>query len=163
MLKKLPYSDLSDAAFAVAMQREDIISPVIIDNRIEGENMILEKKTGGIFRYSNNVNRGWSNNMQILWSDLKQGDALSLSFISNEKRLSDAIIKFSKGPKYGIFKLSINRQDDVIIDSSEEDNTIGEYRLKDLLIEKGKNFLNIVHLSSGERNQIGIDCIELTD
>jgi len=161
--KVLTSVNLSDASLAVAMKREDIISPVITDNKVECENMILEKKTGGNFRYGNNVNKGWSNNMQVLWSDLKPKDILSLSFISNKERISDVIIKFSKGPKYGTFKIAINQQDYVIIESTEDHDTIDEHKLKDVVINKGKNLLNIIYLKPEDKNQVGIDCLELSN
>ncbi len=161
--RSIPSSDLSDAALTVAMKREDIISPAVIDNKIEGENMVLEGKTGGNFRYSNNVHRGWSNNMQILWSDLKPNDTLSLFFVSDTERKSDITVRFSKGVRYGSFKLSVNQSDISVIEASAEQDTIGEHTLKNVVINKGKNLLKIVYLKPEDKNQIGIDCIELSD
>ncbi len=162
-IKMLAPTNLSDASLIVPMKREDIISPVITGHKIEGENMILEKKTGGNFRYSNNVNKGWSNNMQFLWSDLNQADTLSLSFISNNEKMSNVTIKFSKGLHYGIFKLSINQHYDVIINAYDEQDTISEHIFKNVAIRKGKNLLNIVCLKSENKKQVGIDCLELSN
>ncbi|RNC66176.1 DUF2961 domain-containing protein [Proteiniphilum sp. X52] len=162
-IKNIPRSNLSDASFPVAMSREDVVSPVIVNNKVEAENMILEKVTGGNFRYSNNVNRGWSNNMQVFWSDMKPKDTLTLSFFSNEERVSDVTIQFSKGPKYGTFSLSINQGDGVIIDSFEENDIINEYTLKNVVINRGRNLLNMEYLMPADKNQIGIDFIELSD
>ena len=159
--RAIPSSDLSDAALRVATKREDIISPSIIDNKVEAENMILERKTGGNFRFDNNVHRGWSNNMQISWSDLKPNDTLCLSFISETERRSNITIKYSKGVRYGAFNLSINQHEHVFIDSSAAQDAIGEHTLKNVAINKGKNFLNIVFLKPEDKNQIGIDCIGL--
>ncbi len=161
-VKNIPGSNLLDASFPVAMRREDLVSPVMINNKIEAENMILEKKTGGNFHYSNNIKKGWSNNVLALWSDMEPADSLSLSFISNEEMKSDIVIKFSKGPRYGTFKVSFNKQDYVVIGAFNEQDTIGEQRFKDLYINRGKNFLHIEYLKheNENKNQFGIDCIE---
>lgn len=161
-VESTPSSNLSDASLPVAMKRDDIISPAVSDNKVEGENMILEKKTGGNFHYNNNVSRGWNNNMQIFWSDLKPNDILSLSFISDRERVSDIIIKYSKGVRYGAFKLSINECDDSIINATGEQDTVESYTLKNVVIKKGKNLLNIVFLGPEDKNQVGIDCIEIS-
>lgn len=162
-VKNIPHSKLSDASLPVAMSREDVVSPLITGNKVEAENMVLEKVTGGNFRYSNNVHRGWSNNMQVFWSGMKPKDALVLSFISNEERVSDVTIKYTRGPKYGIFSVSLNRENRVTIDLLDEKDGIDQYILKNITIHKGKNFLNVEHLMPENRNQLGIDCIELSD
>lgn len=99
----IPGSNLLDASLPVAIRREDLVSPLIANNKIEAENMILEKKTGGDFRYSNNVRRGWSNNVQALWSNMRPADSLSLSFISTNEMKSDVVLRYSKGLRYGKF------------------------------------------------------------
>jgi hypothetical protein len=101
--------------------------------------------------------------MQISWSDLKPNDTLSLSFVSDNERRSDIAIKFSKGGRYGAFSPSINQCDYIIIDASAEQDTIGEHTLKNVAINKGKNILRIVYLKPEDKNQVGIDCIELSD
>ena len=99
--------------------------------------------------------------MLALWSDMEPADSLSLSFISNEEMKSDIVIKFSKGPRYGTFKVSVNKQDYAVIESFNEQDTIGEQRLKDLDINRGKNFLHIEYLKheNENKNQFGIDCL----
>lgn len=161
-VKSNPKPDLSEAILSVAMKREDIVSPNLVNNKIEGENMILEKKTGGNFRYSNNVERGWSNNMQILWSDLTPTDTLSLSFVSDRKRNSDIKIRFSKGIKYGAFRISINQKEYADIDAFAEKDSIGKHTIEDIVFEKGKNIIEIEFVGQQDKNQIGIDCFELS-
>ncbi|MDD3910008.1 MAG: DUF2961 domain-containing protein [Proteiniphilum sp.] len=162
--KSIPSSNLSDATLKVAMKREDIISPSIIDNKVEAENMILEKITGGNFRYSNNIKKGWSNNIQVLWSDMRQADLLSLSFILNKKMNADVVIRFSKGPRYGTFKVSVNKQMHRVIEPFYKQDTIGVEIVRNLDINKGKNLLQIEYLEhenyDGTKYQVGMDCIE---
>ena len=160
-VENIPHSDLKDASTAVALKREDIISPVLVNNKIEAENMIIEKTEGGNFRYSNNVNRGWSNNMQAFWSGMKSNDTLKLSFFSNKEEVTNVRIKYSKGPGYGSFLLSINKEDFIIIDSFGKNDTINEISFNNIAIHEGNNFLNIVYLKPEDKNQVGIDCIEL--
>lgn len=161
--KKLPQSKLIDATFPVAKTREDIIAPVITDNKIEAENMKFEKATGGTFRYSNNVNRGWSNNMQVHWSNMNPDDELTLSFLSNEDMDSDIILKYSKGPHYSTFTFTINEGEPVTINSFDETDSVAQYKLENVKINNGVNSLSIKYLQSEERKQIGIDCIEFIE
>jgi hypothetical protein len=159
----IPCSNLLDASLPVPMRREDLVSPVLVNNKIEAENMILEKKTGGNFSYSNNIKKGWSNNVQALWSDMGQADTLSLSFISNTAMKSDVVLRFSKGPRYGTFKVSVNNQANTVIESFAEQDVIGVQRMKHLDINKGKNYLHKEYLGHDNEKQFGIDCIDFSN
>ena len=156
-----PKSNLTEAKTPVALKREDIISPKITDNKIEGENIKLEKKSGGNFRYSNNVTRGWSNNMQIVWTELKPSDRLFLSFISDTSRIVNSRVNYTKAPEYGSFKITINNKFFAVINASNKDFKVGSFILEKIKLNKGRNTVEIEFLSQlNKENRVGIDCID---
>jgi len=160
-VKMCPKSNLTDATAPVALKREDIISPVIKDNKIEGENMKLEKTSGGNFRYSNDVTKGWSNNMQLVWTDLKPSDKLYLSFISDTSININSTVKFTKAPGYGTFRIAINGQYFSIINASDKNFKVGSFNFEKISLKKGNNTIEIEFLpQSNNENKVGIDCIE---
>lgn len=157
-----PVSDLKGLSVPVALTREDIIPPVIAGNKIEGEDMKLENMTEGYFRYSNSTERGWSNNMQFVWGNVKPSGKLTMSFISDSALTADAVITFSKGLEYGDFKVSINGQDPEIVSARENLFKTEKKIIKKVELHKGYNYLNIEFMGSADNktNRVGIDCIE---
>lgn len=94
----------------VVLKRNDIVSPGIVNGKIEAENMILSSVTGGNFRYQNSTKHGWSGNMQAFWTDAKPGDKLNLLFHSNEESRVKVNANFSMAKDYGSFKVYLNEK-----------------------------------------------------
>jgi len=155
-------SYLREATEPVALKREDIVSPVLTNNKIEAENLILESKTGGDFYYNNNVHKGWSGNVQLAWDDSKPSDTLTLSFISKEEKTADVIVSYSKGKRHGHYKIAFNGGEAVSVDASNPTPLLSKLKIKNVQLVRGKNILKITSLPSGGKDMsyVGIDCIE---
>ena len=152
--------ELKDSTEPVALDRKDIISSAIKDNKIEFENMNLESNTGRQFRNQNNVNNGWSNNVQMVWTMANTGDKLELSFTSDTEKITDATIFFSKSRNYGRYSISINGGPPATISGTGEKFSIGEYTMKNIKLLKGENLLTITGLPTDKKLYlVGVDCI----
>lgn len=154
-------SDLKDATEPVALKREDIVSPVVTNDTIEAENLILENKTGGDFYYANNIHKGWSGNMQMAWEGAKPSDKLTLSFISKEEKSVDATVTYSEGKEYGRYEISFNKAADVNVDANNPKTMLSKLIVKHIHLVKGENTITITSLPSKGKNEtlVGIDCI----
>ena len=75
---------------------------------MEAESMVLIENTGGNFRYQNSIERGWSDNMQVFWSNGNPGDKLKLAFFSESEAIVEVTGHFTLAPDYGTFSLKIN-------------------------------------------------------
>lgn len=153
-------SELQGATEPVVLKRKDLVSSAIKDNKIECENMNLEFKSDGQFRYGNNVKSGWSNNMQMIWSKAKPGSVLELSFESDIERAVDAIIVFSKAPNYGKCKMSINDSQQITLDGQSDEFELDKIRIKDVTLKKGENIFKVTLPPFAQKETtIGVDCI----
>lgn len=123
----------------VVLKRSDLISPVITDEKIEGEKMILEKASGGNFRYQNSERFGWSDNMQVFWSDTEVGDKLTLQFVSEKAGESNVSAQITTGPDYGEVQMSINGRNAAnLVDAYAEEVNVIRVDLGKFKIQKGK-------------------------
>lgn len=100
--------DTINAKLPVVLKREELIPPVITDDKIEAENMVLSQVTGGRLNYqSGNV---WSNDMQVFWTGGKIGDKIILKFKSNEAGKFNIKANLTKARDYGKMKFYLNGQ-----------------------------------------------------
>lgn len=153
-------SELQDATEPVVLTRKNLISSVIKGNKIECENMNLEFKSDGQFRYGNNVKSGWSNNMQMLWSAAKPGSVLELSFESDTERIVNATVIFSKAPNCGNCKVGINDSQQITVRGQSDEFELDKVSLKNVSLEKGENRFKVtLPPFSQNASTVGIDCI----
>jgi hypothetical protein len=151
----------------VVLKREDLISPWIINNRIEGENLVLKNFPNGDFWFQNNTNFGWSNNTQLIWTSGSKNDELDLEFYSEIEGFFQIIFVFTTGKKYGTFRISLNQEP--IIDSlnlNNESTAIKKLELGKIYLKKGVNQLKIktmMDLDSQNENAFGLDFISFTE
>ncbi len=163
-LSNLPVSNLKDASMPVALVREDIVSPAITENKIEGENMKLESMTGnGYFRYSNSVGRGWSGNMQLVWGGAKPAEKLTLSYVSDVEKTVDMTMKYSEGADYGNYKVTFNGENATVVESNKATFGVTKKEINAVYLKKGINIMIVEFLPSPDKcNRIGIDCLEFS-
>ena len=136
--------DIDGAKALVALKRTDIIAPNIQNNRMEAESMVLVGNTGGNFRYQNSVERGWSDNMQVFWSNGNQTDKLTLAFYSEREATVDVTGHFTLAPDYGTFSVQINgKPASAGINLYSEKLTTKEISLGKHLLQKGENIMEI--------------------
>ena len=136
--------DPETAKMPVVLERADLISPVVASGRIEAEKMVLEKTTGGSFRYQNNVRNGWSDNMQAFWADARPGDKLLLKFKSEKDGTYDAGARFTMAPDYGKFRISVNGTPVAdALDLYAEKLQVNTHKLGPVTLKKGENIVEI--------------------
>jgi hypothetical protein len=155
--------NLKEAAEPVALKREDIVSPWVTNEKIEAENLILKNKTGGSFYYSNNVNAGWSGNVQLVWAHAKPSDKLHLAFMSKNENTVQMTIHYSAGKEYGRFKISTNNKNDTQVNARRPNAQHEKMVIRGIHVLKGENTMTITALPSSENKEtkVGIDFIKL--
>ena len=135
--------DHEGALAPVVIKREELISPVIKDSKMEAESMIL-KSVDGNFRYQNSVTAGWSDNMQAFWTDGKPGDKLELAFISEVDGLFDMKAHFNYARDYGSFDLSVNGiQVGSTVNLRKDEVSTGLVSMGRVSLKKGENILTV--------------------
>jgi len=159
--------DPDNAAKKVVLKRSDLISPVIVKDKIEAENMVLVQSTGGNFRYQNSTKRGWSDNMQAFWSGAKPGDQLKLSFTCNEEGTFNTELQLTTAPNYGKFKIILNGQEVLqSIDTHEDKLTIKTIDLGKVKLNKGENYIEFKLIESSKTDAtisaFGFDFLKIT-
>ncbi len=156
---------VEDAKAKVALQRSDIISPEILNGKIEGENMVFGSLTGGRFRYQNDVKKGWSGNMQVLWSGAKTSDNLELFFDAPEDFNGKIEGHFTKADGYGTFRLKLN---DIscsnLVELGSDSLILRSISLGNVHLKKGRNKLEVELVKPGndpQKSYFGLDFLEL--
>jgi len=160
--------DLDGAKAKVALKRSDIISHEIRNGKIEAESMVLESVTGGRFRYQNDVEKGWSDNMQAFWTGAQPTDKLVLSFDSPEDMTAEVTGHFTKASDYGSFKVKINgKSAGKLIELTHDSLMLQDISLGKVQLNKGQNKLEVevVRTSSDPKKAFfGLDyltCIKI--
>ncbi len=156
--------DTAGVLAPVALKRSDIVSPLITNGRIEGENLIFRGATGGSFEYQNDSRFGWSENLQAFWQGGKPGQQLDLLFYSTDSLTANITAKFTLASDYGTFRLLLN--DHPVkgnFNLYNETATTKEMSLGYLPIKKGCNCLNVRIISASGKNgkaYFGLDYLE---
>ncbi|WP_242923153.1 DUF2961 domain-containing protein [Pontibacter liquoris] len=136
--------DVKDAREPVVLKRSDLISPVVAAGKIEGEHMIYEHATGGNFRYQNTKKYNWSDNMQVFWQDTKEGDKLTLAFVSDKAGEYTIAAQLTKAPDYGKFRVSVNgKQSAKVIDAYSDKVRVESQDLGRFQVHKGRNTVEV--------------------
>lgn len=153
--------DTEGAKAEVALKRSDIISPWVKNGKIEGENMIFLNATAGNFRYQNSVENGWSENMQIFWTNARPADKLTLLFYAPSDTVVNAFANFTLARDYGSFKIALNGKPvSPAINLHNAVLTTQLFPLGKVRLEKGANQLEIEVAGKspdGEKAFLGLD------
>ncbi|MDQ3682839.1 MAG: DUF2961 domain-containing protein [Bacteroidota bacterium] len=146
--------DSLNAKKSVVLKRSDLIAPIAINGRIEGEKMVLEKVTGGDFRYQNSKRYGWGDNMQVFWSGAKVEDKLTLSFIAEKEGEYDVTARVTFASDYGKFYISLNNiKTQSIVDVYSDKLSVKTISLGRFPIKKGKNILELTVAEARENEK----------
>jgi hypothetical protein len=146
--------DVENAKKAVVLKRSDLISPVVKNGRIEGENMVFENATGGDFHYQNTKRHGWGDNMQVFWPDTKVGDKLMLSFISEKEGEFEVSARLTFAPDYGKFLISLNgRKASAEVDAYSKKLLVKTVSLGRFPVKKGENVLEVTVAEARENDK----------
>ena len=151
--------DIQAARVKVALKSEDIISPYIENNAIEGEKLIeIDRESGGIRREWRN-DREWSHNQQLWWNGASQGSYLKLGFKSTEPGSRNIKARLTTAPDYGMVDISVNGSTPFRFDGYNDEVKVKEVHLGTHRINEGLNHLDIKMIRPGPGNQgmFGID------
>lgn len=131
---------------------------------IEGENMIpLQQK--GFIGTQTIKGIGWSNDTQLMWSQVDAGEELDLSFMMNEQRESNVNLRMTMAHDYGIISIKLNGKTIVpSFDAYSSDLKTASIPCGKNLLEKGENILTVKLLGKNKNainSYFGLDCIEI--
>ena len=148
--------DIQAAREKVALKREDIISPYIENNAVEGEELIeIDRKSGRIRREWRN-DREWSYNQQLWWNGASQGSYLKLGFKSTEPGSKNIKARLTTAPDYGIVEISVNGSAPVRFNGYNDEIKVKEVNLGTHRINEGLNHLDIKMIRPGQGNKEGM-------
>ena len=152
--------DIEGAKSKVALKRSDIMSPLMQNDTIEGENLELIGLTGGKISYQRDNRFGWSGNQQLFWTNGEKGDELELAFFSSEIKTGKLFANFTVAPDYGSVTVSFNSKP--VSGAISLDNRSVATILVDLgkaRINKGENKVKIQILKQGpdKKAYFGLD------
>jgi hypothetical protein len=145
--------DIQGAREKVAIKREDIISPYIVNNVIEGENLIAIEYPERLLHLDYNINRSWSNNQILRWQEATKGSFLKLGFkcAKIEAGLKNVRVRLLM-PSHCIIELSVNGSAPLKIQNTEKVG-VQEFNLGTHEIKHGLNQLQINLISPGNNKE----------
>jgi hypothetical protein len=156
--------DRENAKKEVALHRRDLISPIIKDNRIEGENLIVDSYSSGAISFQYLEEPKLSNDKQLWWREGSEGDSLKATFISDEAGTFTATANFVVAPDYGIVNFLINGQT-VLEDFNAYHDSVStrKVELGEVRLDQGENEIRVT--LQGEVNELnkaffGLDYID---
>jgi len=141
--------DIQAAREKVALKREDIISPYIKNNAIEGENLMVIGRKSGSLILDHSINQSWSNNQVLRWQGASKGGYLNLAFKSTEpgsRNIKASMII----PPFCLFEISVNGSAPVRIKNNDDIN-VKEIDMGTHQIIDGLNQLQINLISPGDK------------
>lgn len=156
--------DPEGASEKVALKRSDIFSPYIQNNRIEGENLVLDTLSGGNISFPYREKPELSGNNFLNWSDGSPDDELRLYFMSGEERTFSLTGHLFTGPEYGTVQITINGR--IALDrfnGYSENASILEKAMGSHPMRKGRNeiVVKILDDAPGDDNSFwGLDYID---
>jgi hypothetical protein len=134
----------------VVLKREDKIFPYIVNNVIEGENLIvIERKSGGLL-LDHSTNQLWSNNQVLRWQGATKGSFFKLGFkcAKIEAGLKSVKVRLVI-PVNCIIELSVNGSAPIVIKNNDEIG-VQEFDLGTHDIKHGLNQVQIHLISPGD-------------
>ena len=153
-------TDIAGARQKVVSNRQEIISPLIENETIEGENLILIQS--GNIRYQWSEQWGWSGNQQLWWREADPGDILHLGFKSAEAGKKNIVAVLTTAQDYGEVEISINDSAPIRFNAwNSEGVKVKEVGLGDYILREGLNDIKIKMVSSGPDQQKGLFGLDL--
>lgn len=158
--------DIEGVKAIPAFSNVDINPPLLIEGKIEGENLQVLDKQGKVSTQSNIV-KEWSNNAQLWWTEQKPGDKMTVQFIADHDYNGHLVIAFTQATDYGFHNISLN--------GKAIKNNLGFYNkqlqlrpfdLGNAEIKKGENTLTFECVSFSpqmKKAMLGIDCIQIKE
>ena len=159
----LPEPDIDGAREKVALTRQDIISPWIINGAIEGENLTEIYRSSGSISFQWSDRFGWSGDQQIWWREVDPGDELHLGFYSPEAGHREIVAALTTAPDYGVFEIRINDAAPLRFNAwNPEGVRVKELGMGNHNLREGLNQVKIKMLQTGpgqKKGMFGIDIL----
>lgn len=148
--------DIDGAQEKVALKRQDIISPWIEGNAIEGMNLIEISTQGG--RISRQWSQyGWSSGHHLWWGEADPGDELHLGFKSKEAGEKSIVAGLTIAPSYGVVEISINDSPPFRLDAYNADGVeVKEVNMGKYILKEGLNDIKIKLVATGPGQEKGM-------
>ena len=122
-----------------------------VDAAQEGESLrTVHKSAGRAVKEQTNGNGEWSDGAYLLWSEARPGEKLTLEFDSPKAATQIVVASFTKGPTFGIFRLSVDgrRAAGPIDLYAPTTTTTGPVELGSFPLAAGPNQLSVVIVGS---------------
>lgn len=128
---------------AVALNRSDLVSPVVKDGRIEGEKMVIESHAGRL-SYQHLNKPELSGGEHLWWRNAAKGDRLQAHFESRHSFTGSGTAGLVVAPDYGIADLFINGQRVLNnVDAFHPTVAVRRVKLENVKLKKSKNTVTI--------------------
>lgn len=149
----------------VALKRSDIISPAL-SMSIEGEDMTVERYSGGIVAVQNRNKSNWSGNNQLFWREAVPGDEMTVSFESPASGIFRFLCMLGEARDYGTFEVLLNgEQISAGVDMYAPEVSARMVDMGVRQIKEGHNTMTVRFLSPAEglgKCLMGIDKLVMT-
>lgn len=156
--------DPDTAALPVAKKRTDVVELRAERDALEGEDLKIVEKTGGVTQVQAMDSNDWSRGAQLWWIDGKPGDRLVLEVPVKEKGRYKVVADLTKAVDYAVVRLKLgsltkefDRFNNGVANDALEVGTVE--------LEQGVNRLEIQIVGANEkalkRHMFGLDYLKL--
>lgn len=156
--------DTANVKREVNLKREDVFSPWIENNRIDGQNLIIDFYSGGRIRFQYLYGSGFTGNKHLWWHEAKPGDKLHLRFKSKEEGVFKLMANLTKAPEFSTVRMWVNgKKVTNDFNGYSEAFKTEKVELGKFKLEKGDNYLEIKILENSpdaDRAFFGVDFID---
>jgi len=157
--------DPKTAALPVARKRSDIIEVFRVKGAIEGEDLAVKKKTGGITEIQNIPQFRWSEDGQVWWRDAKVGDRLVIEFPVAKRGRFEVVANLTKAVDYAIVDVAVDDYPAKRFDRFHTSVTHDKLSLGTFELREGAHRLNVEITGANEkavkRYMFGLDYLLL--
>ena len=157
--------DPKTAALPVALQRSDVVEVFHAPNALEGEDLKIISKTGGITENQMLSQFRWSNDAQLWWRSGAIGDRLEIEFPVAAAGRYRVVASLTKAVDYGIVETTINEGAPVRFDRFHPNVTNDALELGVFDLPAGANRLTVRIVGANEKavksHMFGLDYLQL--
>lgn len=156
--------DIENVQREINVKREDVFSPWIENDRIDGQNLIIDFFSGGKIRFQYVYDAGFTDNKHLWWHEAKTGDKLHVRFKSKNAGTYKLTANITKAPDFSTADIRVNgKKAERKIEGYADSLQTEKIDLGTFEIEKGDNTIEILFLEYSpdhERAFFGLDYIE---
>lgn len=155
--------DVAGAQEPVAFDKQDIYSPQL-SLFIEGENLRPISCTSGKVEPQFNIKGIWSDDMQLVWKEIKNGSKATFEFNSQLSGCYLLTMQLTQSPLSAQFSVSLNGQMlSPTVDLYCEKISVKQIQMGKILLKEGINTLTIEQIAPNPKGQLyefGLDYLK---